>query len=252
MRKKLIAGNWKMFTTSNTARLLAAAVAKGVGIESRVEVLVCPPFPYLSAVGEAIKGSSVLLGGQNCYHAAEGAFTGEVSPAMLLDVGCKYVILGHSERRRIIGEESELINRKLQIAIELGLHAIVCAGETLPEREAGRAFSVVEDQLRASLAGYPHERLGQLLLAYEPVWAIGTGKNATPAQALEMHAFLRSKLISVVGNHAQTIRLLYGGSVKPENAAVLIAQPDVDGVLVGGASLKADQFLAIIRAALPG
>lgn len=251
MRKKLVAGNWKMFTNTAAARQLAAAVAQGVGGEARAQVLVCPPFPYLLPVAEALKGSSVLLGGQNCWTAAEGAFTGETSPTMLLDTGCQYVLLGHSERRQIIGEPSGLVNRKLLPATEAGLCAVLCVGETLPERESGRAFAVVEEQLRISLTGYPRERLGQLVLAYEPVWAIGTGRNATPAQAQEMHAHLRQQLAGPFAGEAPSLRILYGGSVKPENAAELMSQPDVDGVLVGGASLKADQFLAIFRAALP-
>lgn len=250
MRQKFVAGNWKMFTNAASARQLAAGVVAGV-TDDRVQVLVCPPYPYLGLVAETLKGSKVLLGGQNCWYAAEGAFTGETSPAMLVDVGCQYVILGHSERRRIMGEPSELINKKLRAALAQGLKTIVCAGETLPEREANQAFAVVEQQLTVSLAGFPREHLDKLVLAYEPVWAIGTGRNASPAQAQEMHAFLRGKVTATVGAaYAESCQILYGGSVKPENAKELMSQDDVDGVLVGGASLKADQFLAIYQAAL--
>jgi len=252
MRKRYVVGNWKMCTTPSSAVELATAVAAGVGGDTRAEVVVCPPFPFLGMVGQALRGKSVKLGGQNCYPEKEGAFTGEVSPTMLVDVGCEYVILGHSERRRILGEPSEFINKKVHKAVEVGLKVIVCAGETKSERDAGQARAVVEEQLRESLKGYPRDRLDQLVMAYEPVWAISTGVNATAEQAQDMHLFVRQKVADVIGEaRAQTLSILYGGSVKPDNAAALMAPPDVDGVLVGGASLKAELFLPIFRAALP-
>jgi triosephosphate isomerase len=249
-RRTYVVGNWKMYTTPASAIELASAVASGVGGEDRVEVVVCPPFPYLAAVGQVLHGSKVKLGAQNCYHEQEGAFTGEVSPAMLAEMGCDYVILGHSERRRILGESSSFIHKKVFKAVEAGLKVIVCAGETKAERDAGQAHAVVEEQLRESLKDFPRDRLDRLILAYEPVWAIGTGVNATPQQAQDMHVYVRQKGAAAVGEaKAREVSILYGGSVKPDNAADLLAQPDVDGVLVGGASLKDDQFLAIVRAA---
>lgn len=252
MRRTFVVGNWKMYTSPSSAIELATAVASGVGGDDRVSVVLCPPFPFLAMVGQVLRGSKLALGAQNCYHEAEGAFTGEVSPTMLTDMGCSYVILGHSERRRILGEPSTLINKKVHKAVEKGLKVIVCAGETKSERDAGQAHEVVETQLRDSLHGFPHDKLNQLIVAYEPVWAIGTGVNATPEQAQDMHAFVRQQVAKVIGEaKAAELSLLYGGSVKPDNAATLLGQADVDGVLVGGASLKADQFLPIFRAALP-
>lgn len=251
MRKKFVAGNWKMFTHAAAARQLASAVAHGLGNDKRVSVAVCPPFPYLSAVAEALKGGSVALGAQNCYHEKEGAFTGEVSPAMLVDVGCRYVILGHSERRQKLGESDAFINRKVHAALAAGLEVILCLGETLEERQSQRTETVLETQLNGSLAGIEANSLRRLVLAYEPVWAIGTGQNATPQQAQDAHAFLRGKIRARFGEEtASALPIQYGGSVKPDNAAILFAQPDVDGGLIGGASLNADSFLAIVRAAL--
>ncbi len=250
MRKKFIAGNWKMFTTSATAKELAATIAQGVGAEDRVLVAVCPPFPYLPEVGQSLRGSTVRLGGQNLYPAKEGAFTGEVSPTMLVDVGCEYVILGHSERRHILGESDAFINRKVQAALTAGLKVILCVGETLTEREANQTESVLLAQLQGSLASVEPESLPNLAIAYEPVWAIGTGRNATPEQAQQAHAFIRQQIAKQFGEErARMLPIQYGGSVKPENAATLVHQPDVDGALVGGASLQAQQFLAIVRAA---
>lgn len=251
MRKKFIAGNWKMFTDSVTAELLAAAVVKGIGSDDRVTVAVCPPFPYLSRVFQAVKDTPVGLGGQNLYPAKEGAFTGEVSPAMLVDVGCKYVILGHSERRHGMGESDAFINRKVHAALAAGLKVIVCIGETLEERKAERTHDVLNAQLTGSLAGIDAAALANMVLAYEPVWAIGTGVNATPQQAQDAHAYVRRRLGEMCGAEAaRKLVIQYGGSVKPDNARTLLTQPDVDGALVGGASLKAPDFLAIIRAAL--
>ncbi len=252
MRKKFVAGNWKMFTTRTTARELAAAVVRGIGKEERVSVAVCPPFPYLSVVADVLKGSCVALGAQNCYHEKEGAFTGEVSPAMLVDVGCRYVILGHSERRHKLGETDAFINRKVYAALAAGLEVILCLGETLQERQANRTEAVLDTQLNGSLAGLDAAALQHVLLAYEPVWAIGTGQNATPEQAQQAHAFIRGRIRERFGEEsASALPIQYGGSVKPDNAASLFSQADVDGGLIGGASLNADHFLAIVRAALP-
>jgi triosephosphate isomerase len=252
VRKKFVAGNWKMYTTAATAKQLAADVVKGVGKDERVSVAVCPPFPYLLPVGEALRGSPVALGAQDAYTEKEGAFTGEVSPWMLADVGCRYVILGHSERRHKLGETDEFISRKVHAALAAGLRVILCVGETLEERQANRTESVLAAQLSGSLAGLGAAGLANVVLAYEPVWAIGTGVNATPQQAQEAHAFLRGRIAECFGAAAAANLLIqYGGSVKPDNAVTLLHEPDVDGALVGGASLKADQFLAIVRAALP-
>jgi triosephosphate isomerase len=252
MRTKFVAGNWKMYTNAATARQLAAAVVEGLGADQRVQVAVCPPAPYLSLVGEALRGSPVALGGQNCYPEKEGAFTGEVSPVMLADVGCRYVILGHSERRHKLGETNEFINRKVRAALGVGLKVILCLGETLPERQAERTEAVLEAQLSGSLTGLDAVAMRDLVLAYEPVWAIGTCQNATPEQAQQAHAFLRGRIRSLFGDEtARSLVIQYGGSVKPDNAASLFAQPDVDGGLIGGASLHAGHFLAIVRAALP-
>jgi triosephosphate isomerase len=250
MRKKFIAGNWKMFTDSVTAELLAAGVVKGIGANGRVAVAICPPFPYLSRVFQTVKDTPVALGAQNLYPAKEGAFTGEVSPAMLVDVGCKYVILGHSERRHGLGESDAFINRKVHAARGAGLNVILCIGETLDERKAERTQDVLHAQLTGSLAGVDGSALANLVLAYEPVWAIGTGVNATPQQAQEAHAYIRSRIGVLCGaDAASRLVIQYGGSVKPDNAGTLLSQPDVDGALVGGASLKAADFLAIVRAA---
>jgi triosephosphate isomerase len=247
--KKFVAGNWKMFTTTATARQLAAAVAQGV-TDDRVTVAVCPPFPYLLPVANVLKGSLVGLGAQNIYPEKEGAFTGEVSPTMLTDVGCRYVIVGHSERRHKLGETDTFINRKVHAALAGGLTVILCVGETLEEREAGRTETVLNTQLGGGLAGVSPEKLAQLVIAYEPVWAIGTGRTATPDQAQQAHAFIRQRVAKMCGEEvARALPIQYGGSVKAENVPSLLRQPDVDGALVGGASLQADLFLAIVRAA---
>jgi triosephosphate isomerase len=247
MRKKFVAGNWKMFTTSASAAQLAEAVVRGVGESERVRVAVCPPFPYLARVAAVLSGSPVALGAQNVFPEKEGAFTGEVSPPMLLDVGCRYVIVGHSERRHKLGESDAFINRKVRAALAAGLDVILCVGETLEERELNRTSAVLDHQLVRALEGVDAASLARLVLAYEPVWAIGTGKNATPDQAQAAHAFLRSRVAELYGEKtAQALPIQYGGSVKPDNAAALLGQPDVDGALVGGASLDAVQFLAIV------
>jgi triosephosphate isomerase len=249
MRTKFIAGNWKMYTNAVSARELADAVVRGVGDEARVRAALCPPFPYLNDVANVVRGSRVSLGAQNLYPEKEGAFTGEVSPAMLVDVGCQYVILGHSERRHKLGEDNTFINRKVHSALDAGLSVILCIGETLEEWDANRTNAVLQEQLAGSLTGITAEQLSHMVLAYEPVWAIGTGRNATPAQAQEAHAFVRGWLRDKYNsNAADSLVIQYGGSVKPDNAASLLGQPDVDGALVGGASLQADSFLAIVRA----
>jgi triosephosphate isomerase len=251
VRQKLIAGNWKMFTNQASARALAAAIARGVDGEDRLRVAVCPPFPYLMAVADVVRGTTVALGAQNLYPEKEGAFTGEVSPAMLIDVGCRWVILGHSERRHVLDESDAFINRKVHAALAAGLGAIFCVGETLQERENNQTESVLQRQLTAGLQGLAATALGNLVIAYEPVWAIGTGRNATPEQAEEAHAFLRRRFADLFGEEpARALPIQYGGSVKPENVVSLLRQPNVDGALVGGASLKADQFLVIVRAAI--
>jgi triosephosphate isomerase len=252
MRQPFVAGNWKMFTTAATAPALAAAVVEGLAGATEVRVAVCPPFPYLLPVAAALRGSPVELGAQDCYTEPEGAYTGEVSPAMLRDCGCRLVILGHSERRHKIGETDDLINRKVRAARAAGLDVILCVGETLAERQAEQTEAVLDGQLTRGLAGLDAAALSGLVVAYEPVWAIGTGHNATPEQAQSAHAFLRRRVGELFGEKAaQTLPIQYGGSVNPGNAAALLRQPDVDGGLIGGASLKADQFLAIVRAARP-
>lgn len=216
---------------------------------SGVDVVVCPPFTALYAVGEALKGSDIALGGQNCYLKEKGAFTGDISPQMLQDVGCTWTIIGHSERRKVFGESDYLLNRKLKFALEAGLKVMFCIGETLPEREAGEMFDVLTWQVSTGLMGLTDTDFENIALAYEPVWAIGTGKTATPDQAEEAHAFVRKLAADRFGGTvADNLRIQYGGSVKPDNAADLMAQPNVDGSLVGGASLKADSFAAIVKA----
>lgn len=255
MRRPFIAGNWKMNLLRSSAVELARQVAARVEKDRSVDVAVCPPYVYLDPVREALAGSAVRLGAQNVHEAAEGAYTGEVSTGMLLDVGCRYVILGHSERRHLLGETDDLINRKLLAVLAAGdeparLTPIVCVGELLEEREAGRTEEIVGRQIEGSLAGVDSEQAARLVIAYEPVWAIGTGKVATPEQAEEVHNHLR-KLVEkrYTAEVAQVVPILYGGSVKPDNAAQLLSQPNVDGGLIGGASLKADDFLAIVDAA---
>lgn len=245
MRRLFIAGNWKMNLNRAESVALAEAVAAAAG-KADADLAVCPATPYVDAVSGAVRGTSVALGAQNMYFEAKGAFTGEASPTMLVDLGCKYVILGHSERRAIFGECDELINKKTHAAFQYGLLPIVCVGETLEEREAGRTEEVVGRQFAGSLAGLSDEQMAVTTIAYEPVWAIGTGKTASPEQAEEVHAHLRKLLTDTYTEQlAQQVRIQYGGSVKPSNAKELMSQPNVDGALVGGASLAADDFLAI-------
>jgi triosephosphate isomerase len=250
MRRKFIAGNWKMNTNRADGVALAAQLAKELKGETAVEVAVCPPSVYLEAVGAALKGSPVGLGAQNCHQEAKGAFTGEISTAMLLDVGCRYVILGHSERRQYFHETNADVNKKTLAALKAGLTPIVCVGETLEQRKSGQTSQVIHEQVNGSLADLSAEQVAKLVIAYEPVWAIGTGVVATPEQAEEVHADIRGLLQSRYDAQlANQVRIQYGGSVNAENAATLLHQPNIDGALVGGASLKADSFLAIVAAA---
>jgi len=250
-RKRFIAGNWKMNTNRRTAVELARAVAAGAGAQDQVDVAVCPPAVYLTEVGQALAGSQVALGAQNAYFENEGAFTGELSAAMLKDVGCRYVILGHSERRHLLGESDEVINRKVLKALSDALEAIFCVGELLQQRQSGQTIEVVQRQVRVGLEGVSRSAMDKVTVAYEPVWAIGTGVVATPDQAQEVHAMIRQLLARLYDPHlAQSVRIQYGGSVKASNAADLLAQPDIDGALVGGASLKASEFLGIIQAGM--
>ncbi len=251
MRRPLVAGNWKMYKNAQQAGELAHAIAAQVGARGgAVDVVVCPPFTSLHVVGEALAGTGIALGAQNMHWESEGAFTGEVSPEMILTIGCTYVILGHSERRQSFAETDEQVNRKLKAALRAGLAPIVCVGETLEEREAGRMEAVVLGQVQAALQGLSEAELLKIALAYEPVWAIGTGRTASPAQAEEVHSLIRSSLRQHCGGGvADALRIQYGGSVKPENAAELFAQQNIDGGLIGGAALKADSFAAIVKAA---
>jgi len=250
MRTPFVAGNWKMYNDLKAARELMAGLRSSVGKMQGVDVAVCTPFTLLYPMGKEIDGTNIRLGAQNCYFEPKGAFTGEISPDMLKAAGCTYVIIGHSERRHVFGETNDLLKRKVSAAQRAGLHVIYCIGELLAEREAGRTEAVVESQMREVLT--PELDTNLLTLAYEPVWAIGTGKTATPEQAQAVHAFVRAKLGGIYGDGAaQRLRIQYGGSVKPSNAAELFACPDVDGGLVGGACLVAGDFAAIIRAAQP-
>lgn len=249
-RRPFIAGNWKMNTRRTSAVDLARALVEGAGNSDRVEIAVCPPAVYLAAVADVVAGTSIELGAQNLYAAGDGAYTGEVNAAMLTDVGCRFVILGHSERRQLMGETDDLVAKKMQAALAGNLIPIVCVGETQAQREAGQTESVVETQVRGSLAGLDDVRAAAIVLAYEPVWAIGTGLTATPQQAEAVHAMIRKLLGEMfTPDIAAQIRIQYGGSVKPSNAAELLGQPNIDGALVGGASLQAADFLAIIKAA---
>jgi triosephosphate isomerase len=248
MRTKFIAGNWKMHKTAAEGAELAAALGKALaGLQDR-RIMVAPPFTALAAVRGALAGSQILLGAQNAASELEGAHTGEVSVRMLKEAGVSVVILGHSERRHVYGETDALVNRKVALALAEGLEVILCVGETLEERQGGVTERVVETQVTAGLAGVPSAGLGRLTIAYEPVWAIGTGKNATPADADAVHAFIRSVITRRYGPAAaEALVIQYGGSVKPENARELLSMPNIDGALVGGASLKAETFVPIVR-----
>lgn len=251
MRQKVIAGNWKMFKDLRETPDLINGILSNLGdLPSGVEVVVCPPFTSLSLASGLLKGSPVMLGAQNMSEFDEGAYTGEISWKMIRSAGCSYVILGHSERRQYFHESNELVNRKAKKALSAGLKPILCVGETLQEREGGVTESVIEKQVRGVLAGLPVSDLARTIIAYEPVWAIGTGKNATPAQAEEVHGFIRSLIGEVFGGEAADAFVIqYGGSVKPDNSSELLRQRDIDGALVGGACLKADSFCAIVKSA---
>ncbi|WP_298401887.1 triose-phosphate isomerase [uncultured Chloroflexus sp.] len=248
MRTPLIAGNWKMYKTIGEATALVRDLLAGLGPLADREAIVCPPFTSLAAVAPLVAGSQLGLGAQNLYPEAQGAFTGEVSPVMLADVGCRYVIVGHSERRQYFGESDAFVNRKLRTALAHGLRPIVCVGESKPQRDAGQAEPIVTAQVRAALVEVTPEQMADVVIAYEPIWAIGTGDTATPADAQAMHAAIRATLADLYGAEiAATVRIQYGGSVKPDNIDELMSQPDIDGVLVGGASLQAASFLRIIN-----
>ncbi|MFT3782454.1 MAG: triose-phosphate isomerase [Nibricoccus sp.] len=251
IRKKLIAGNWKMNKTSAEALPLAKDIVTEVGKVTDVEIVVCPPFTSLETVSKAVDGSNVKLGAQNMHPEASGAYTGEVSAPMLRALFATHVILGHSERRQYFGETDAFINKKVVVALKNQLKPILCVGETLAEREGGTTLKVVETQTVGGLAGVSKEDAVSVVIAYEPVWAIGTGKVATTAQAQEVHAFIRSLLVKLYGEQiAQKIRILYGGSMKPQNAPELLAQKDIDGGLIGGAALEARSFVDLVKAAI--
>jgi triosephosphate isomerase len=248
MRKKFIAGNWKMNTTLEEANALAKSLVESMGSVTDVDIAVCPPFTNLLSVAEIIKGSSIKLGAQDVHWEAKGAFTGKVSCAMLKSVGVTYVIIGHSEQRQYFGETDETVNKKTKAVLASGLLPIVCVGETLTERKGGKMDQVIDTQVRGAFAGISAEELEKITIAYEPVWAIGTGETATPQQANEAHIFIR-KLLSKLYNEetAGKVRIQYGGSMKPDNAKALLSESDVDGGLIGGAALKATDFSGIVR-----
>lgn len=252
MRKPIIAGNWKLNNTSQKAAELVTLLKRDLNDIAEVDIVVCPVFTALSVVADILIESNIALGAQDVHWDDEGAFTGEVSAPLLKEVGVQYVIIGHSERRQFFGETNQTVNKKIRAALRHGLTPIVCVGEVLQEREANKTFDVIRTQCKESLAGFSADEMKRMIIAYEPVWAIGTGKTATPAQAQEVHKFIRELLIKMHNEEAaEALRIQYGGSVKPENIAELMAQPDIDGALVGGASLKADSFVSIVKNACP-
>jgi len=248
MRKALIAGNWKMFKTEGEAVLFAEELAPRVADVEDREILVCPPYVYIYPLIHALVGSTVMVGAQNVFWEDQGAFTGEVSAPMIRSTGARFAIVGHSERRQYFSETDESVNRRLTACLKATIAPIVCVGESLQEREAGKTLDVVGSQLRVGLKNVQSHETAHLVIAYEPVWAIGTGRTATPQIAQEVHAFIRGVLRELFGESpAEAVRILYGGSVKPDNVDDLMAQEDIDGALVGGASLKASSFLEIAR-----
>ena len=248
MRKPLIAGNWKMYKTSDQAVKLSAGLKGSLKDFTAADVVLCPPFTVLNTVYNVINDTDIQLGAQDLFWEKEGAFTGEISPIMLKDCGCEFVIIGHSERRKYFHETDETINKKIKASLEVGLKPIVCVGETLEEREADKTIEVIKTQLTGCFAGLNIEDMLNVTIAYEPVWAIGTGKNATAAQAEEVHKFIRTWIVEKFSQGvANTVRILYGGSVKPANTKELMSQEDVDGALVGGASLEVSSFTDIIK-----
>ncbi len=248
MRQKIVAGNWKMNGTITETEKLLRALLVGKSNNQKVKVVVCPPFTSLHVASKILKGSHIALGAQDMSEHARGAYTGEISSEMLLTAGAVYVILGHSERRQYHAETDQMVNAKVKLALQTGLIPIICVGELLSEREKGQTETVVGKQVAGTLSGLTAEALNKVVIAYEPVWAIGTGKTATPQMAQEVHAFIRDRLMAIDITTARKVPILYGGSVKPDNALGLHRQPDIDGSLVGGASLKADDFIAIINA----
>jgi triosephosphate isomerase len=248
MRQPLVAGNWKMNGSTDSVKALVDGIKAGIGAIRTAEMAVCPPFVYIPQVAAQLAGSAISCGAQDVSDQEAGAYTGEVAPNMLTDIGCKYVIVGHSERRSLYGESDGFTARKFAAARKAGLVPILCVGELLEEREQGITEQVVERQLDAVIALEGIGALGSAVIAYEPVWAIGTGKTATPDQAQEVHAFIRGKLAALDAAVAEQVRILYGGSMNPGNAAELLSMPDIDGGLIGGAALNAEEFLAICRA----
>jgi triosephosphate isomerase len=252
MRRTLIAGNWKMNCTRAEAAQLAQGVVSGVA-DASVDIVMCPPFTALETVSSIVSGTNVSLGAQDIFWESSGAYTGEISPDMLVDAGCSYAIVGHSERRQYMGETDDMVNRKARAALAAGLKVMMCVGETLEEREAGKMDEIVKREVVNGLEQIDAGQLERLSIAYEPIWAIGTGKTATPQQADEAHEFIRGIVENLYGGEiAETFVIQYGGSVKPDNTADLMAQPHVDGALVGGASLKPDSFVQIVEAAQAG
>lgn len=248
MRKKVIAANWKMYKTPDEARAFMSAFLPLVAGHTRDEIVICTPYVDLPVVIEAAKGSNVAIGAENMHWEKEGAYTGEISAGMLLATGCTHVIIGHSERRQYFGETDETVNRKVEVALEAGLTPIMCVGEVLQEREANLTEDVLRRQIARGLSGISGKKAAKLIVAYEPVWAIGTGKTATPQMAADAHAVIRSEAARVLGEEtANNLRILYGGSVKPQNAHDLMSQEEIDGALVGGASLKPDSFKEIVN-----
>ncbi len=250
MRRKVIAGNWKMNNDLNESQDLVSKIINGLGNDTKCDVIVCPPFTSLNEVSSLIKNTPLKIGAQNLYFEDRGAFTGEISAAMLKSIGCEYVIVGHSERRIIFGEPDDVINKKIQRAFEHNLNPIFCVGELLEQREDGTTMEVVKNQILNGLKDITPAQLSEIIIAYEPVWAIGTGKTATPEQAQEVHAAIRELIAENFSEDvADNLVIQYGGSVKPDNAGELLSKKDIDGALVGGACLKADSFLGIIAAA---
>ena len=250
MRKKVIAGNWKMNMDLHQSQKLVSEIINGLGKDNKAEVILCPPFTSLNEVNFLLKGTRVKLGAQNMYYEESGAYTAEISADMLKSVGCEYVILGHSERRVIFNESDELINKKIKTALAKELKPIFCIGELLEQRESGETMKVISSQIEKGLEGITSEQMKNVIIAYEPVWAIGTGKTASPQQAQEVHSFIRELVAKKYSTSvAENLIIQYGGSVKPDNSGELLSQKDIDGALVGGACLKADSFLSIIASA---
>jgi triosephosphate isomerase (TIM) len=248
MRKKIIAANWKMYKTPEEARAFVQSFLPLVAGHDRDDIVICPPYVDIATVVEGTKGSNVKVGAQNMFWEKEGAYTGEISGAMLVGAGCEYVVLGHSERRQYFGETDDTVNRRLEVALEAGLAPILCVGEVIEEREAGITEEVLSRQCSRAFRGISAKKAAKMSIAYEPVWAIGTGKTATPEMAADAHAVIRNEAKKAFGDeYAAQVRILYGGSVKPDNASTLMAQEEIDGALVGGASLKPDSFAAIVK-----